>query len=120
MSKRCLVDEMGNFIQKEFDHYVELTVQEVKDICKDVAEDVREKIKDNAPVDTGGYKKSWEITQTSNTSGGTVYTVHAKKYRLTHLLEFGHAKRGGGRTKAIPHIAQGEKLAIKELKEMGG
>ena len=121
MSKRTWsVDEMGNAIQKEFEEYVELTAQEVKTICKEVADDVCDTIKDKAPVDTGGYKKSWEVTQTSNTSLGTVYTVHAGKYQLTHLLENGHAKRGGGRTKAIPHIAPGEALAIKELKQKAG
>ena len=60
------------------------------------------------------------LTQTENNSLGTVYTVHARKYQLTHLLENGHAKRNGGRTKAQPHIAKGETLAIKELKQKAG
>lgn len=120
MSKKCSVDEMGNIIQQEFEEYVELTAKEVKTICKEVADDVCETIKNKAPVDTCGYKKSWQITETSNTSQGAVYTVHAGKYQLTHLLEFGHAKRGGGRTKAQPHIAPGETLAIKELKQKAG
>ena len=52
---------------------------------------------------------------------GVTYTVHSKtQYQLTHLLEYGHAKRGGGRTKAQPHIIKGEELAIKELKEKAG
>lgn len=29
-------------------------------------------------------------------------------YRLTHLLEFGHANRDGSRTKPIPHIRETE------------
>ncbi len=119
--KRVSIDEMGNAIQKEFEEYVELTADEAKKIVSKVAEDVKEKIQEGAPVDTGAYKKSWNITQTKNSAFGAEYTVHSKtRYRLTHLLEYGHAKRGGGRGKAIPHIAKGENLAISELKrEMG-
>ena len=115
------VDEMGNAIQKEFEEYVEHTASEVKKIVKEVADDVKEEIQDHAPVDTGAYKKSWTATKTEESSLGAQYTAHSvKHYRLTHLLEFGHAKRGGGRTKAQPHIAKGESLAISEIKkEMG-
>ena len=119
--KTVSIDEMGNAIAKEFEEYVELTAEEVKSIVKEVADDCKQKIEDESPVDTGRYKKSWSITETKKSSLGAEYTVHSKtQYRLTHLLEFGHAKRGGGRTKAQPHISKGEELAIKELKEKAG
>ena len=119
--KTVSVDEMGNPIQKEFEEYVEHTADEVKKIVSKVADDVKEKIQEGAPVDTGAYKKSWTITKTKDSALGAEYTVHSKtRYRLTHLLEFGHAKRGGGRVKAIPHIAKGENLAISELKKETG
>lgn len=119
--KTISIDEMGNAIAKQFEEYVELTTEEVTSICKEVADDVKEKIKEEAPVDTGRYKKSWDVTETEKKRMGVTYTVHSKtQYRLTHLLEFGHAKRGGGRTKAQPHIAKGEQLAITELKQKAG
>lgn len=119
--KAVSVDEMGNAIAKEFEQYVENTADDVKKIVEKIADDVKEKIEEGAPVDTGAYKKSWSVTQTKKSALGAEYTVHSKtRYRLTHLLEFGHAKRGGGRVKAQPHIAKGEQLAISEIKkEMG-
>ena len=119
--KRVSIDELGNVISKEFEEYVELTTEEVKSICKEVADDCKKKIEDEAPVDTGRYKRSWSVTETERKRMGVTYTVHSKtQYQLTHLLEYGHAKRGGGRTKAQPHIIKGEELAIKELKEKAG
>ena len=63
------------------------------------------------------------IRLTSDSLELTVYSP--KKYQLAHLLEKGHAKRGGGRTKAMPHIAPAEENAVKELendikKALGG
>ena len=58
---------------------------------------VRKDIAASAPKDTGAYAKSWSVKKTKETSNSLELTVHSKnRYQLAHLLEHGHAKRGGG------------------------
>jgi hypothetical protein len=100
---------------KGLEEYKDLSTDAMKESVEKVAKDVKKNIQAKAPVLTGKYKKSWKITKTDENNERLVMTVHAGRYQLTHLLEHGHAKRNGGRTKAIPHIAPAEEEGIKEL-----
>ena len=53
---------------------------------------------------TGKFKKSWSV-KIEKKRLYTEATVYNKKPGLTHLLEFGHVKQNGGRTKEFNFIA---------------
>lgn len=93
--------------------YAETTVDAVKEAAAETAEDCVRDLKATSPARTGKYRKGWRAKKAFESGLAVRYTVHNKtRYRLTHLLEKGHAKRGGGRTAAIPHIAPAERRAI--------
>lgn len=54
---------------------------------------------------TGEYNSSWARKITKKRLYATVLIYNKEHGQLTHLLEFGHAKTNGGRTRAFPHIA---------------
>lgn len=53
---------------------------------------------------TGKYAKSWTY-QVEESRNKSTATIHSTKPGLPHLLENGHAKRGGGRVMGRVHIA---------------
>ena len=116
---RVSIDQFPGAVMAQLEEYVSMASDEVKEAVRTVSEDVKAEIQSRAPVKTGKYKKSWTVTKVEETAQSLVNTVHSEKYyRLIHLLENGHAKRGGGRTRAFPHIVPGEALAEKELLEI--
>lgn len=77
----------------------------VKEVAKESAKQLK---KGGSYHDTGasGYTKGWKAETKKKSRVGYEATVYnSKAPGLAHLLEFGHAKQNGGRTRAYPHIA---------------
>ena len=104
------IDNLAEEVTKGLQEYSELADDEMKKAVRKTATSVKKEISANAPHDTGTYAKSWTSSKVKETSHNLQMTVHSRnRYRLAHLLEKGHAKRGGGRVQGRPHIAPAEK-----------
>lgn len=112
------VDNLSNRIIKELENYADTTSEKVKEAVKNVSKTVKEDIESTAPKHTGKYAKSWAVKTLNETGSRLVLVVHSRnKYQLTHLLEYGHAKRGGGRVEARAHIAEAESKAVRSFEK---
>ena len=116
MGKTISVDKLAEEVMNGLEEYAELTADVLKKEIQEAGKVAKQQISQTAPRKTGRYAKSWAVKKISETSNSLEVTVHSKnRYMLTHLLENGHAKRGGGRVAAIPHIAPAEETAILSL-----
>lgn len=83
-----------------------------------VGTSVKKDIQENAPKDTGTYAKSWTVKKMKESANSLELVVHSRnRYQLSHLLEFGHARRGGGRVPGKAHIAPAEERAVETLEQ---
>lgn len=118
MSRTVSVDQLADVIIQGLTEYADAKSDMVKQSVKDVSKEVRKEISANAPKRTGAYKRSWAVKKTNETSNSLTMTVHSKnRYQIAHLLEHGHAKRGGGRVVARPHIAPAEEHGVTLLEQ---
>lgn len=116
--QRVTVNQMADAIIDGLLEYAELATDTMKDCVKKASNTVKKETQANAPVKSGRYKKSWAVKRQKETSTTLEMVVHSRnRYQLTHLLEKGHAKRGGGRVKAIPHIGPAEEKGIRMLED---
>lgn len=125
-SDRVPIDRMAAAIMEGLQEYADLAIDDLKKAVKKAGKSVKDEISRTAPRDTGKYAKSWAVKTVKETSNSLDVVVHSKnRYQIAHLLEHGHAKRGGGRVAARPHIAPAEEKAVQTLeseveKALGG
>ena len=113
------IDDLAREVMKGLDEYADVTTEQVKKAVRKAGNTVRKEIQENAPKNTGDYTKSWAVKKVRESSHTLELVVHSKnRYQLTHLLEFGHCLRNGGRTRAMPHIAPAEEKGIEQLEKM--
>ena len=126
MQTKVSIDQMASAIMEGLQEYADLATEDLKQSVKKAGKTVKDEIAQTAPKDTGKYAKSWTVKTVKETSNTLDVVVHSKnRYQIAHLLEHGHAKRGGGRVAARPHIAPAEEKAIETLereveKALGG
>ena len=118
MATKVSIDQMASAIMDVLKEYADLATDDLKAVVKKTGNEVRKQIQSTAPKASGKYSKSWSVKTTKESSNGMEVTVYSRnRYQLAHLLEFGHAKRGGGRVAARPHIAAAEQAGIESIEQ---
>ncbi len=113
------IDDMTDEIMKGLQEYADLADTAMKKAVRKTATSVKNEISANAPKRTGKYAKSWTTKKVKENSHSLEITVHSKdRYQIAHLLEHGHAKRGGGRVAGKPHIAPAEENGADLLESL--
>lgn len=116
MARRVKVNGLADAIKDTLKEYADISSDKVKTAVKEAGKTVQKEIEMSAPKDTGDYSKSWVVKNVRETASSLEVAVHSKShYQLAHLLEFGHAKRGGGRVSGKVHIASAEAKGIEQF-----
>ena len=111
-----LETEIAKILTKYGDEVAENIQKVTKEIARKGAKAVKQNAQSSFSV-TGKYAAGWtsQAKEGRYSSQGIIY--NRAKPGLPHLLEHGHAKRGGGRTDGKEHIAPVEQEVIKSFEE---
>lgn len=110
MSNTISVDQLEATVNRILNEYADDCVEVMTDAVKKTTKQATKELKSSGiggfQDRTGKYRKGWrsKVEETRLSAEGVVY--QGAQPGLTHLLEYGHAKQNGGRTRAFPHISE--------------
>lgn len=116
MSDTIRPDELAAAINEALAEYSDVIDDVVEAATKKIAKEGAKKAQQEASEagfgGSGEYIANWtyRTKAAKRKPAGTIYNK-PPTYRLTHLLEYGHATVNGGRTRAFPHIKKAEEWA---------
>ena len=109
-------DQLEAAVARELAAYSDELAGDTKQCVRDAARLALSEVRARSPVDTGEYKRGWRLKKAYESDTDIRLRVYnSTSYMLTHLLEHGHAKVGGGRVPGYPHIAPAERAASEKL-----
>jgi hypothetical protein len=111
------IDQLAAEIARGLAEYSQDVVEKVNVSSEKVGKAAVKQLKQTSPKRYGNYAKSWTMKTEPEVGQPHKRIVHVKAphYRLAHLLEYGHAKVGGGRVEGRPHIGPAEEEVIREF-----
>src|SRR5690606_18541713 len=108
------VDELAGEIVLAIQAYTEDASEAIDQAARDTAKAMAQDLRETSPKDTGEYGKGWTHRKEAP---GSDRVYNKKKPQLTHVVEHGHAKAGGGRVEGIPHIKPAEDRYVPEFEK---
>lgn len=116
MAKKTPVDKLAEAVEKALQEYAEDATITTKDLVRTFAKKGAQSVKKASAgvYGSGRYSKGWTST-VEETRLGATGVIYNKTPGLPHLLEHGHAKRGGGRVPGRAHIAPVEEEIVKDF-----
>lgn len=116
--KKISIDDLYNEVEKTINDFEKSVEEKTSDLAVEYGKIAKSMLRSESPKRTGHYSKGWAYKKQTSKGKVVNVTVYNKTdYRITHLLEYGHAKRGGGRVQAIPHIKPIEEKIQDEFPE---
>lgn len=110
MNKKIKASEMGATIADLLTTYTEDVTTLAKQVVEEISQEVNDEIINHITFKDKIYSKSFRIKKSfeDKRNKRNTWYVASPHYTLTHLLEYGHITRNGGRTRAFPHVRYGE------------
>lgn len=111
------INGLSDAINKILTEYADEVTDRMDEVVPQVAKAGVKALRQNSGVFNGTeYRGSWK-TKIERGRLQTTATIYSAKPGLPHLLEFGHANRGGGRTAGHVHIEPVEKQIIEDFEK---
>lgn len=113
------LDGLEQAISNELKIYADEVKEALEESQGEIAKEGVKTLKRTSPKGKSKkkYSTGWATKKETERTGTTTIIYNKNKPGLTHLLEKGHAKRGGGRVAGIEHIAPVEAEIIKKYEE---
>lgn len=126
-SNHISIEDLSKQITNYLGNYTEEISEEIQQIAKDITKETVTEISKNSPKGyrklgkrKKRYSKSWKTSKTLKKNRKTIKfknVINNEQYRLTHLLENGHATSNGGFVSGKKHIKPVEQKYIKKYED---